>query len=62
MLDIETVAVVGAGEDGDGLAVAAALAGCAVRLHDADPAALDRAFEAIRRRVARVNRAARTAP
>jgi 3-hydroxybutyryl-CoA dehydrogenase len=48
---IETVAVLGAGEAGTACAVLAALAGCAVRLHDADGASLGDAFEAVRRRV-----------
>jgi 3-hydroxybutyryl-CoA dehydrogenase len=51
MLSIETVAVVGATESGSACAVLAALAGCAVRLHDPSPEALDRAFAAVRDRV-----------
>jgi 3-hydroxybutyryl-CoA dehydrogenase len=51
MLQIETVAVVGASEAGTTCAVLAALAGCAVRVFDASDAALDRAFEVIRGRV-----------
>lgn len=50
-LQIETVAVVGASESGTACAVLAALAGCAVRVFDASDAALDRAFESVRRRV-----------
>ncbi len=52
MLELETVAVIGTGEAGPALAVGAALAGCTVRIHDADAAARDGAFEAIRRTVA----------
>jgi 3-hydroxybutyryl-CoA dehydrogenase len=48
---IETVAVVGATESGSACAVLAALAGCAVRVHDPSPEALDRAFAAVRDRV-----------
>lgn len=51
MLPIETVAVVGASEAGTTCAVLAALAGCAVRVFDPSDAALDRAFETVRRRV-----------
>jgi 3-hydroxybutyryl-CoA dehydrogenase len=51
MLQIETVAVVGASEAGTTCAVLAALAGCAVRIFDASDAALDRAFEVVRGRV-----------
>jgi hypothetical protein len=51
MLDIETVAVLGEGDEAHACAILASLAGCAVRLHVADPARLDRAFEAIRFRV-----------
>ncbi len=43
--------MVGASEAGTACAVLAALAGCAVRVFDASDAALDRAFEAVRRRV-----------
>ncbi len=45
---VEVVAVLGAGEEGCLLAQRAALAGCAVRLYDPDPAALRRAQERIR--------------
>jgi hypothetical protein len=51
MLAIETVAVLGSGEAAHACAILAALSGCAVRFHDPAPAALDRAFEAIRFRV-----------
>jgi 3-hydroxyacyl-CoA dehydrogenase len=51
VLGIETVAVLGASEGGTAWAVLAALAGCAVRLHDPDGPALDGASEALRRRV-----------
>lgn len=51
MLSIETVAVVGATEPGSACAVLAALAGCAVRVHDPSPEALDRASAAVRERV-----------
>lgn len=51
MLTIDTVAVLGATETGSACAILAALAGCAVRLHDPCPAALDRALEAVRERV-----------
>lgn len=45
---VEVVAVLGAGEEGCLLAQQAALAGCAVRLYDPDPAVLLRAQERIR--------------
>ncbi len=51
MFAIETVAVLGTGEDATALAVASALAGCAVRLHGQGSGALDGAFEAVRRTV-----------
>jgi 3-hydroxyacyl-CoA dehydrogenase len=51
MLPIETVAVLGATEAGTACAVVAALAGCAVRLQDGSPEALDAAAEALRRQV-----------
>ena len=52
MLTIETVAVLGATEAGTACAVLAALAGCAVRLHDDGTGeALARAADALRRRV-----------
>lgn len=51
MLKIETVAVLGTGEGGTACAVLAALAGCAVRVHGATPAALEEAAEAVRLRV-----------
>jgi 3-hydroxyacyl-CoA dehydrogenase len=51
MQTIDTVAVVGATGPGTACAVLAALAGCAVRMHDPAPGALDRAFAAIRERV-----------
>ena len=44
----EVVAVLGADEEGCLLAQQAALAGCAVRLYDPDPASLQRAQERIR--------------
>jgi 3-hydroxyacyl-CoA dehydrogenase len=49
MWTIDTVAVLGATDDGAGFALCAALAGCAVRLHDEEGAALARAQVAIRR-------------
>jgi 3-hydroxybutyryl-CoA dehydrogenase len=51
MLAIETVAIMGVTETGTACAVLASLAGCAVRLHADDVAALGPAFEAVRRRV-----------
>jgi 3-hydroxybutyryl-CoA dehydrogenase len=51
MQAIETVAVLGGGEDGHALALLAALAGCAVRVWEPDPAAIARASERFRRRV-----------
>ena len=51
MLTIETVAVLGASDGGTAYAVLAALAGCAVRLHEADGPALSAGCEAMRRRV-----------
>lgn len=51
MLAIETVAVLGEGDEPHACAILASLAGCAVRLHVADPDRLDRAFEAVRFRV-----------
>ena len=51
MLPIETVAVVGATAEGTTCAVLASLAGCVVRVFDASDAALERAFEAVRRQV-----------
>jgi 3-hydroxyacyl-CoA dehydrogenase len=51
MQPIETVAVVGAMESGSTCAVLIALAGCAVRVHDPSPEALDRAFAGVRGRV-----------
>jgi 3-hydroxybutyryl-CoA dehydrogenase len=51
LLPIETVAVVGATAEGTTCAVLASLAGCAVRVFDPSDAALERAFEAVRRRV-----------
>lgn len=49
MLQIETVGVVGAGEEGITCAVLAALAGCSVRVYDPSDGALERAFETVRR-------------
>ena len=51
MLAIETVAVLGAGEPAQALALLSALAGCEVRLCDPDPEALARASEGLRRLV-----------
>ena len=51
MLAIETVAVLGAGEPAQALALLSALAGCEVRLCDPDPGALARASEGLRRLV-----------
>jgi 3-hydroxybutyryl-CoA dehydrogenase len=53
VLTIETVAVVGASERGTACAVAIALAGCAVRLHDPDATVLASAADAVRRYVDR---------
>jgi 3-hydroxybutyryl-CoA dehydrogenase len=50
MMQIDTVAVLGATEDGTTCALLAALAGCAVRVFDGSDAALERAFEVVRRR------------
>jgi 3-hydroxyacyl-CoA dehydrogenase len=50
VLTIETVGVLGGGEGGTACAVLAALAGCAVRLHDPDATALASAAAAVRRR------------
>lgn len=47
--DVETIAVLGAGTMGRGIAHVAALAGFATRLYDPDPAALTRAETAIHR-------------
>ena len=43
----QRVAVIGAGTMGRGIAYVAVLAGCEVRLHDAQPGAVDRALQAI---------------
>ena len=43
----QQVAVIGAGTMGRGIAYVAALAGCDVRLHDAQPGAVDRALKSI---------------
>lgn len=51
MMQIDTVAVLGATEDGTTCALLASLAGCAVRVFDGSDAALERAFEVVRRRV-----------
>jgi 3-hydroxyacyl-CoA dehydrogenase len=51
VLTIETVAVLGASEGGTACARLAALAGCAVRLHDPDPALLSSAGDVLRGRV-----------
>ncbi|MBK9517728.1 MAG: hypothetical protein IPO09_10310 [Anaeromyxobacter sp.] len=51
MQAIETVAVLGTSEAAGAGAILAALAGCAVRLHHPEPAALDLAFDATRFRV-----------
>ncbi len=55
MFPIDTVAVMGATEAGGACALAAALAGCAVRLHDASADALARAAEVVRARVERAH-------
>ncbi|MFO1324314.1 MAG: 3-hydroxyacyl-CoA dehydrogenase NAD-binding domain-containing protein [Burkholderiales bacterium] len=47
--DIRTVAVIGAGTMGTGIAIALLNVGIAVRLHDADAGALDRGLATIRR-------------
>jgi hypothetical protein len=51
MLEIETAAVLGEGPEAHACAILAALAGCVVRVHVADPAGLEPAFEAVRFRV-----------
>ena len=51
MQDIETVAVLGEGDEAHGCAILASLAGCAVRVHVAEAAHLEGVFEAIRFRV-----------
>jgi 3-hydroxyacyl-CoA dehydrogenase len=51
MMQIDTVVVLGATEDGTTCALLAALAGCVVRVFDGSDAALERAFEVVRRRV-----------
>ena len=56
MLPIDTIAVLGGSEAGSACAVLAALAGCAVRLHDPSPQALGRAVETLRREVERAHR------
>ena len=48
MSDIETMAVLGAGDTGNGVARAAALGGLRVRLYDPSPDALGRAIDHIR--------------
>jgi 3-hydroxybutyryl-CoA dehydrogenase len=53
MTDIKTVGVVGAGTMGNGIAQVFAQAGCAVRVVDALPAALDRAKQTIDRSMAK---------
>ncbi len=53
MLEIETVAVVGAGDAAHALAIGAALAGCAVRLHEPFGPTPETASDAIRGRVER---------
>lgn len=47
--EVRTLAVIGAGTMGGGIAMSAADAGLAVRLHDATPEALARGMESIRR-------------
>ncbi len=53
MTDINTIGVVGAGTMGNGIAQVFAQAGCAVRVVDALPAALDRAKQTIERSLAK---------
>jgi 3-hydroxybutyryl-CoA dehydrogenase len=53
MRDIRTIGVVGSGTMGSGIAQVFAQAGYSVRLHDASPAALDRARAAIDRSLAK---------
>lgn len=48
MRDVETMAVVGAGDTGNGIARAGALAGLRVRLYDPSPDTLHRSVELIR--------------
>lgn len=45
--NVKTIAVIGAGTMGHGIAQVAAMAGYKVRLHDEDPAALERAQQSI---------------
>jgi 3-hydroxybutyryl-CoA dehydrogenase len=47
--DLDLIAIVGAGDEACSLAWRAAVAGCSVRLHDPEPAALEGAQERIRR-------------
>lgn len=51
MLEIETIAILGAGRDAVRVALLCSLAGLDVRLADEDPDALDAAFRALRRDV-----------
>ena len=59
----QRVAVIGAGTMGRGIAYVAVLAGCDVRLHDAQPGAVERALQAIDDLFAKgVQRGKRSAP
>ncbi len=60
--DVQLIAITGAGEEGCRLARVAALAGCAVRLHEPHPAALERAQEVIRAAIDGGLRAGRLGP
>jgi 3-hydroxyacyl-CoA dehydrogenase len=62
MLAIDTVAVVGAGDTGSGIARMAALAGLHVRLYDPSEDALARALELIRQGVRRAVERGRLSP
>ncbi len=60
--ELERIAVLGTGEEGCLLAVAASVAGCAVRLHGDDSATLDRAQETVRLAVEAQLRSGRLGP
>jgi 3-hydroxybutyryl-CoA dehydrogenase len=53
MMDIDRVAVLGAGTMGHGIAQVCAQAGCGVLLYDVETVALDRGVDAIRRNLAK---------
>jgi 3-hydroxybutyryl-CoA dehydrogenase len=62
MLDIETVAVMGASDAATACAALASLAGCAVRVHAPAADALAAAVDALRRRVERAHAAGTLTP